>query len=1250
MSNESPQNPQPQYPEGYENWPQDDKEAFVKLKEKLADAGIKIQIVEAQMNQGMYNEDEKIFKIRQDANDVDYLTDCAENSIFKEQDGVDQLPDPGQVEDIHEDQEEETEKEDDEVEENRVFGGEKDDGSIDNKVSPEPAIVSAPAPAPASTPELQTEPNTNPTIEESGLEGEKLDNFLKKIGIAFFVHGDELENFKKLYPGLLAEKYKEIREAFEAFSGNETLREKFSTVVLTYPKELYYPKVSIEQEIRLYVDLRATKEDISDYLNNLPAEVPGSPEPGPSEIKEALGKNGETIKVGDKVEWDSFTGEGVGMLVSFEKTPGSHIKAIIDIGSDRQMEVYADELSIVKDNPEFGAVVLRLVEEGTEKEKLFVSLDEIKSIISIQLGQSAKIEELNLSETTEGLQLMVKLNAGMMGGKISMEGKIVNIGNDIAVQDLNIQARGYVKSQIESNVASFSSIIKTYFEKQKGKSVSGLQISGSGLVVEFENKKALKPTAVTSESDIPPAAVSTGENQPGNGEEWQNWEDWTEFEKTRARRAKGEVEHSQISEIIDGIYKSQKNNIAKKIEETLRKNAGENLTPEQELELRSKINDKIFEELVQKENEAYLTVLKEARGETKMGKVLEGAKSLLSTKAVQWYLGLSKTQRIGVSLAIGGFAGFAIGGATIGALGVGGYLGKRALTAVTGAGMGELVNKKKSWSLEEINKNEAEEIEGLKKSDFDLEKKSEKSAEIDKKYKKARLKAAAWKFGLTVAAGAGTSLLANLAEGAFVGVGSGGATKSALESKGGKSAPIQERLPRKGFEPGQKTASAPEGSVSKTTESVEPTKSSSPRPAEAVMPEPQIVARPIPFKEVPTESVVIKTPAVLEMSEPSAPEPVVLEKIFDNPEVLIHEVKAGDSTWNILKETLNNNEQFKGLTEAQQTYVLSSLTNKVLQNPQDYGLGDEGAIQIGDKTDFTKLFENTKEVNAIFEKASQTITAGGPQEVSILANNAKIANWVNAHPNEALTEDKVTEILSTKEILRAKYINMPMPEVATEPSVTQTPEVLEFSKEPDILPEALGTPEAPLGKPTVDMNPGETVMAGTGLAAMGLLNKNNRNQLEEEIRQAKDRLGVLEGGRAKNPNLERTMMSDSKFNQELEMAFLGEIDSIYGKSGLLGIGRTPGIKTKEWAEMAKIPAVKLVEYYTGDSTKAGLAPDIIKKLTMKNHQTLMRQMAGLMEQSNGAVKPFENENVEQFIRRLGGYVLRTHSQNLAKAA
>jgi len=900
--NTSPQKSEIKYPEGYENWSMDDKQKFEDDIQKLESLGIKVEIVEAQMGLAMYDETEKTLRIRQDA-DAEFVADYIQNAIFKEQDGVDQLPDPGELEDIHIEEDEE----------NQVFGG----------------------------------------VEE------------------------------------------------------------------------------VREEI------------------NTPEIV---------EIKEAADKNGEVIKIGDKVRWDFYGGSDNGEITSFVSR-GNTVLANIYSDTAKELEINVGNIFLVKE-PE-------RVEINSEEER-----KDIEANYKPEWQKGLEWAEFERSRAE--------------------------------------RAKAEIANRKDESFGSFVNAL--------GHGLGGLK-KGRGKMTDSRNLR------------------------------WDTQDD----------------------------YNDQKNTIAKRIEETFRKNAGENLTPEQEVDLQSKINDKIFEELVQKENDAYLKSLKEARGETAMGKALESAKSLLGTKTMQWYLGLSKKERIACSFVIGTAAGLTFG-AGIGALGAAGYVGKRVLTGAAGIGMGELVNKKKSWSLEEINRLEEAEKEELRNSSLSLEEKSEKELGIRKKYKKERLKATAWKAGLTFTAGAGTGFLANLAEGTFAGVGGGGAAKSALESKGGKAGGIAEnRLQRKGFDPNQ-------------------IKPPGPRPAEAVMPEP---------------------------SAPRPVETIVSEKIFNKPEILIHEVKAGDSTWKILKGTLENNEQFKGMTEAQKTYVLSSLTNKVLQNPENYGLNKAGSLNIGDKTDFTKLFENTKEVNGVFAKAKETIMEGSAQEKSILLNNEKIAAWVEAHPNESLDEGRVTEILNSKPEVKVAPVPETVTEVPTEKSVIETPAVLEMSDTPAPEPEPA---------PQVESEPQPEA--------------NNVSEMLNEIEEAKKRLEVLEGGRGM-----RSMMGDISAEQGVEKAFRDEINSIYEQSGFLGLGKVPGINTKEWGEMARLPASKVVEYYTGDSAKSGLPNEILEKLTKsKNHNALMRQTAGLMEQANGAVKPFENENMEQFIKRLGGYVLRTYSQNLPKAA
>ena len=693
-------------------------------------------------------------------------------------------------------------------------------------------------------------------------------------------------------------------------------------------------------------------------------------------------------------------------------------------------------------------------------------------------------------------------------------------------------------------------------------------------------------------------------------------EEFVEFERLRNDLAKIEAQKNNFSvnsgigiEELRAKYIRGKERMATLIRQNEQAKLGLDGSPLTE-EQKSKINDTIFEELVKKENDAYINALRKARGETSTDKILEKAKNILSNKAVKWYLGLSRTQRMAVSFGIGGVAGLAFGAvAAPGAIGVASYLAWRAarvgISGIAGAVAGEWANKK--WSAEELKKAEEKETEDLKNADISLEEKSNGFKDIQQRYKKERIKITLKKMGTTVAAGAGAGLLTGLAEHAVMGM--GGATKSALETKGGKLGSIEEhRLsPRKGFEP-------------------PPTK-----------PQTGPVA---PIEPIPPPKVSVATepiaPKVAVPSEPSETLASPVEKIISDQALLKHDVVAGDSTWKILEKTLDHNDQFKGMTEAQKTYVLSIMTNKALQHPENYGLGHEGAIHIGDKTDFSKLFENTKEVKSILDKAQETISPGSAQENSISTNNAKIADWVKENPDVKITNDKVAEILATKP--KVETIPEPIvPEVPVEavppgstPLETPTPEVQETPVEV--------VPTEPIHHPdTSTDNPAPEPIAEHSIYESSAEDILQRKQLENEVAEAKQRLQTLET----NKGGLRTMAGDVYEHSDVKAALTNEVNRFYDKHNFLGFGTVGGINTSEWRFMSKLPANKILEYYTHDATKSGLSAKVIEELSKSpKHDAFIKQVVGLMEQSNGVVKPFENENVEQFVGRIGGFLLK----------
>ena len=294
------------------------------------------------------------------------------------------------------------------------------------------------------------------------------------------------------------------------------------------------------------------------------------------------------------------------------------------------------------------------------------------------------------------------------------------------------------------------------------------------------------------------------------------------------------------------------------------------------------------------------------------------------------------------------------------------------------------------------------------------------------------------------------------------------------------------------------------------------------------------------------------------------------------------------------------NDQFKGITPAQKTFVLSMLIDKIYKNPTDYGLNEDGILRVGDKLNFSKLFENGEEIKSIFAKAKETIIEGSPQEKSILENKKKISDWVENNPDVKLTPDNVSEILAA-----------PKSEIE--------------------IPETLLPPEIPI-----------------------VPNPNLQEQIENDIAGYKRQIQDLEVGKSREIGKEgmRSMMSDISAGQEVELAFRNDINNIYGLKGFFS--KTPGVETKDWKFMKGLEANKVLKYFR-DPENPDLQRDLPAKVlselgTSTRHRNLMDHISFLNQKAsqkiteNGGTddfKPYENgENIEAFIKRLGTFLMR----------
>ena len=1180
------------------------------LLKRLTEVGVKVELVEAQMGL-VNNEDEKTFKIRQDANSEfvnqrirDLLEKVAREKIEAKSKelGVQVLFDidpnktPDDVQDIYAQTLLFLENLSDEE---KLKLKEAGDFLIENlnslneikeKVAKKAEVVPEPTPEPETKPEpmepvvetpitpdnpepqaeVVPKPEPTPVVQEEIISAEnKLNNLLYGLGIDLEFNNEHLKKFQDKHPSGLEEKSKDMLEALELF-GSKNLKEKFSTIRFGYPKYEGDSKIFIEDNT-LFVDLGIKKQEITDFLNNL-----FSPESKVVETAPEMATP-DDFEVGNKIIWEGkeeIIKNNDGQWVSLESGKIVNLNALKESLKPKTEFNFQKEIELVS------------------KIRDTKNFDELYGVLREVGGIHGSDKFYDSEELIGYIDHYRKFPGDIILSAITRSG------------NLREKVRELFLSENPSIVLPISEI------KSEPTTVT---------------EPASKPVA---EPVLTPEPASVDQEELSQSEKDLN-EKWEEFEKLRNDLAKTEAKENNYSEDtgkpigeLESDYIREKEKIAELIRKAEHDELGLEgpLTKEQESEL----NDRLFEELVRKENDVYLDTLKANRKETWKDKAKEAGSIITGTKAVGWYLKQNKwtkaainTGLFGIAVGIGTFVG---GGAASVALGATLYRGARAAGSIVGGvggiGFDKALEKRseskpeskiKFKKIETVEKEEEEEKEKIKKDKhFSLEEKSKKYAEIKEKYEKEKRWIVKRKAVMMIGGGIlGGSITGGLLDYAYGGTGYRSDLAKSAESREGKaSGVIENKLPpREGFKPPRPQIIEPiKSPISETLEpsfKVEPIKA----PIQETL-EPHFKVEPIraPIQETLDKGV-------------SAEDEI--NKMFENLENIKHIKVEGkvNSFWETVKKGLNENEQFKNFTEAQKQNAASFFTNKGIGNPEKYDLTpdpDFGVrVEAGKEVDLSKLFGDPEELKRVLSGAAKKTLE---DQQDILDRSAKITTYLHEHPDVKLTNDKVADILGTKPKAEIPVEPIPKPQKLSpiESLGIGVPETSEIIKPEEIISES---PHSPI----------------------------DEGQIHEEIAEAKRRLEELKGGKKM-----RTMVGDVSVAGEVEQAFRNEIDGIYGKSGFLGMGKIAGIDTKEWGEIARLPATRVVEYYTGDSTKSGLASDVVEKLSKSaKHNAMASQMVGLMEQLNGAVKPFENESVEQFIKRLGSNVMKVHLQKAA---
>jgi hypothetical protein len=124
----------------------------------------------------------------------------------------------------------------------------------------------------------------------------------------------------------------------------------------------------------------------------------------------------------------------------------------------------------------------------------------------------------------------------------------------------------------------------------------------------------------------------------------------------------------------------------------------------------------------------------------------------------------------------------------------------------------------------------------------------------------------------------------------------------------------------------------------------------------------------------------------------------------------IVEAQKGDSVWEILERQLGENygEDFTSLNEGQRIYIIDALKDRVVENPESFGLKNIDTIKPGQEINLTSIFANKTEIENIFNRASALTET---QIGQIIENNETLREWIKEHPGQRLDSERIGAIL-----------------------------------------------------------------------------------------------------------------------------------------------------------------------------------------------------------------------------------------------
>ncbi len=706
--------------------------------------------------------------------------------------------------------------------------------------------------------------------------------------------------------------------------------------------------------------------------------------------------------------------------------------------------------------------------------------------------------------------------------------------------------------------------------------------------------------------------------------------------------------------VLKDEYNSKKEELLKQIGAEIRGSEVYGpLTPEQEKLVKSKFDDELYK-VLKSENDSYNASIKAARGENILDKAKESFRGLLGTKSMKWYAGLTRGQRFALnttifSLIAAGVA-FAAPTGTLGAaVSAGGYRLARGIGAFVGSGFGMGLSNK-ILKPEQLQEWKTQEEQKIKDSEGSVEEKSKRIEELEKEFDRRLRNLNLKKIGMAALAGGITSAV------------SGGLFNSYYSGTGGGAA---ENLVK------PKTAPSESTEVPKM------------RPVEAVKPE------------------ITENADSVDLQEMFG---------ANYKEAMLQNVPKEGSLWGITREALLNNERFAALSVGQKNNVLAYYSNKILNSPEKFGFEADPKygvkLEVGKPVDLSEAFDDKAEFEKVISRAermSPELEAQEVQRATEIENSYKVTPEPSEIP-KTLSSDIEDSPVSNKGIFseteRAAFMSGSLEKIdrisekinqlrelgvdidrikVLEDKILELKNSVNYVKDNytgpggrvDVIDDVLGTSKKIDGlQSEVEKLIEEEIRNKTGS-----LQDNRafpqREVLEDEIRNARGRLEQLERDSKIvepsnrgiiNPDTLRTMRGDtnnlirninnggdlSSLDTAVERAFNNDIQRAYGSEGFLGLRKVIGANTKDWGLMKGLSANEVIKYFTDDSADTKLPPNVVSELAKSaKHKEFGDQLLGLIEMTDGNVKPYENENVADFTKRLGRFVMEKHSQGVS---